>query len=105
MTNSVQLFITELIRAANQVEKLNKRERGALLRRAAGAIGEYREQINFPGSQANDRGQGDIVHTLNVMSETVDFVMPEQIAASLMEAVETLKAGRLLLDAKIEREA
>ena len=34
------------------------------------------------------------------MAETIDFIMPEQVAAALLEAADTIKAGRILLEAK-----
>lgn len=102
MTDSVQRFLSELIQAANQVELLTNLERANLLRRAAGTIRDYRDEINFGDAPANDRGQGDIVHSLSVMAETVEFVMPEQIAGALLEVVETVKDLRILLDAKHE---
>lgn len=42
MTESTQLFISELIRAANEVDKLTKLEQANLLRRAAATVREYR---------------------------------------------------------------
>lgn len=100
MTESTQLFISELIRAANEVEKLTKLEQANLLRRAAATVREYREQIHDTDTPTNDHGQGDIVHSFDVMAETIDFIMPEQVAAALLEAADTIKAGRILLEAK-----
>jgi len=105
MSESVQPFISELIRAANEIDKLTKPEQARLLRRAACTIRDYRELINRCESPENDRGQGDIVHMFNVMAETIEFARPAAVAAALLEAVGTIKAGQILLNAKSEFDA
>jgi acyl-CoA reductase-like NAD-dependent aldehyde dehydrogenase len=45
----VQPFISELLRAANEVARLTNPERARLLRRAAVTIRDYRDEINFSG--------------------------------------------------------
>jgi acyl-CoA reductase-like NAD-dependent aldehyde dehydrogenase len=100
MSEPVQPFISELIRAANEIDKLSKLEQASLLRRAASTIRDYRELINRCNSPENDRGQGDIVHTLNVMAETIEFARPAAVAAAFLEAAQTIKTGQILLDAK-----
>jgi hypothetical protein len=54
MNELVQPFISELIHAANEIDKLTKLEQASLLRRAACTIRDYRGLINRCDSPAND---------------------------------------------------
>ena len=71
-----------------------------LLLCAAATIRDYREQIAYSNSPANDPGEGDIVFELTVMAESIDLFPPEKVSAMLREAAEVIKACRVLLDAK-----
>lgn len=102
MTDSLAPFISELIRAANEVDRLTKRERAGLLNRAALTIREYREQIAFSGTPANDGHEGDIVVDLREMARLIDVFSADEVAEQLLEAVSVIKAGRALLEAKHE---
>ena len=97
-------FISELIRAANEVGRLTKPERAGLLQRAAATIRDYRDQINYSDTPANDRGgPDDIVYCLNEMARLIESFSTQEVAETLMEAVEVIKAAKaakLLLDAK-----
>ena len=103
--SSTAAFISELIRAANDVEKLTKLERARLLQRAAATIRVYRDEINYSETPANDGGPDDIVYCLNEMAKLIDQFSAGEVGEALMEAVETIKDARILLDAKREIEA
>ena len=75
-----------------------------LLLCAAATIRDYREQIAYSNSPANDPGEGDIVFELTVMAASIDLFPPEKRSAMLLEAVEVIRAARALLDAKREIE-
>jgi hypothetical protein len=100
MSDSIQRFIPELIRAATEVSKLTRDETARLLQRAAAAIRDYREQIG-PGVA---KGLSDIEFELTVMAASIDLFPPEKISAMLLEAAEVIKAARALLVAKREIE-
>lgn len=104
MPDSTQLFISGLIRAANEAPKLTREETVRLLQRAAATIRDYREQIAHSGSPANDPGEGDIVFELTIMAASIDLFPPEKVSTMLREAAAVIKAARALLNAKREIE-
>lgn len=97
---SVAAFISELIRAANETDRLTEQEKARLLQRAASTIRDYRELIDYSETPANDRGQGDIVFELNAMASAIDLFPADRVSAMLIEAVEVIKACRVLLEEK-----
>lgn len=98
MTDSTQRFISELIRAANETEKLTNLERATLLRRAAGTVRDYRDLITFAGITANDDGQSDVVHDWNEMARLISIFSAQEVSAALLDAAGVIKACRLLLE-------
>lgn len=105
MTDSTQRFISELIRAANEVEKLWQIEKTNLLFRSAATITDMREQIGMSGTPANDGRKGDIVHRLREAGKNAGGMTDDQVSAALLEAVEIIKVCKVLLDARREIEA
>lgn len=97
---SVDLLVSELIRAANEVERLTKFERTRLLRRAASTIKAHRDEIDYSETPANDMGPGDIVFDLESMASIVEIFPSTKVSAAMLEAVECIKAARILLQAK-----
>lgn len=93
-------FISELIRAANETSKLTLSETARLLQRAAATIRDYREQIAYSDSIANDPSQGDIVFELTIMAASIDLLPPEKVSAKILEAAAVMKACKALLDKK-----
>lgn len=93
-------FISELIRAANETERLTEQEKARLLQRAASTIGDYRKLIGNSEQPANQAGQSDIVFELNAMASAVDLFPAEKVSAMLTEAVEVIKACKVLLEEK-----
>ena len=89
MPELVAAFISELIRAANEVDRLSKPERAGLLKRAAATIRDYREQVG-----GEPQAEGDIVEDLRSMAETIDLHGPKEVAAVMLDAVAAIKAGR-----------
>lgn len=81
MRGVFQRFISELIRAANEVDKLTLLERTRLLQRAATTV---RDQ----------GGRDDLAHRLSKYGELSDNVTTDEMSAWLLEAVEILKEGR-----------
>ena len=98
MTEVVSFFISELIRAANEISKMTPAETARLLQRAAASIQEYREQITSSYSPANDAGEGDIVFELTVMATSIDLFAPEKVSEMLLEAAEEIKACKVLIE-------
>lgn len=100
MTDSTQGFISELIRAANETQRLSQFERGRLMERAAATIRDYREQIAYSDSPANDTGPGDIASDLASMGRTPEVFTAAEVSAKLLEAVEVIKTLRVLMEEK-----
>jgi hypothetical protein len=91
-------FISELIRAANETDRLTEQEKARLLQRAASTIRHYRELIDYSETPANDAGQGDIVFELNSMASAIDLFPADRVSAMLLEAVEVIKACKVLIE-------
>lgn len=106
MSESTQLFISELIRAAAKVEKLTKQERARLLRRAASTICDLRDEINYSEMPANNNGAGDMIHDLKQTAQSIEDFSAKDIGQQMLSAVGTINAALMLLDEKrkIERE-
>lgn len=100
MTDSVPSFISELIRAANETQRLSHFERGRLMARAAATIRDYREQIAYSDAPANDSGPGDIAFDLADMGRTPEAIAADEVSAKLLEAVEVIKTLRVLHEEK-----
>jgi hypothetical protein len=106
MSDTVPAFVSELIRAANEIERLTPFESARLLHRAASTIRDYRDEINYSDTPANDRGTpDDIVYCVNEMAARIETFAAHEVAETMLEAAETIKAGRILLEAKQEYEA
>lgn len=97
---TVPAFISELIRAANETQRLRQFERGRLMERAAATIRDYREQIAYSDSPANDTGPGDIASDLASMGRTPEAFTAAEVSAKLLEAVEVIKTLRVLMEEK-----
>ncbi|MBA8910840.1 hypothetical protein [Aminobacter ciceronei] len=97
MTEAVSFFISELIRAANEISKMTPAEAARLLQRAAASIREYRQQITSSYSPTNDAGQVDIVFELTVMAASIQLFPPEKVSEMFLEAAEEIKACKVLI--------
>lgn len=93
-------FISELIRAANETQRLSQHERGRLMARAAATIRDYREQIAYSDAPANDTGRGDIAFDLADMGRNSELFTAGEVSAKLLEAVETIRTLRVLMEEK-----
>lgn len=102
MADPVAPFISELIRAANETEKLTKPERARLLQRAAATLRDYRYQINYSETPANDGGPNDAADEWSEMARLIYLFSAEEVSKTLLDAVATIKAARVLMDAKLE---
>jgi acyl-CoA reductase-like NAD-dependent aldehyde dehydrogenase len=93
-------FISELIRAANEVPKLTMAERARLLQRAAATIRDYRDEINYSETPANDENQEDVVYFLNEAACFVDDFSDTEFAETILEAIAVIQAAQILLEEK-----
>lgn len=95
-------FISELIRAANETDRLTKPERARLLQRAAATLRDYRYEINYSETPANDGGPNDAAHEWSEMARLINLFSAEEVSAKLLEAVATIKAAKTLMECKME---
>lgn len=102
MADIVAPFISELIRAANETEKLTKPERARLLQRAAATLRDYRYEINYSDTPANDSGPNDAAHQWSEMARLIEMFSADEVSKELLNAVELIKVARVLMDAKLE---
>ncbi|MDH6231057.1 acyl-CoA reductase-like NAD-dependent aldehyde dehydrogenase [Mesorhizobium soli] len=99
--NATAAFISELIRAANEVPNVTMAERARLLQRAAATIREYRDEINYSETPANDSGsQEDVVYFLNEAANFVDEFSDSEFAETILEAIAVIRAAQILLEEK-----
>jgi len=102
MTDPVALFISELIRAANETEKLTKPERATLLERAAATLRELRNEIDYSETPANDGGPNDAPHRWTEMAKLIYLFSVGEVSEELLDAADLIKTARMLRDVKLE---
>ncbi|UCM24493.1 hypothetical protein LDL63_32820 (plasmid) [Ensifer adhaerens] len=90
-------FVSELIRAANEVEKLTPSEVSRLLDRSVATIRDMREQAGVAGN----RRTNDVVINLGIASARVRDLSIEDIKDTLIDAADVIRALRIIL---VERE-
>nr|WP_246810680.1 hypothetical protein [Ensifer sp. ENS09] len=90
-------FVSELIRAANEVEKLTPSEVSRLLDRSVATIRDMREQAGVAGN----RRKNDVVINLGIASARVRDLSIEDIKDTLIDAADAIRALRIIL---VERE-
>lgn len=86
-------FISELIRAANEVERLTPFEVSRLLDRSVDTIRDMRERA---GLVANERAN-DVVIDLGIASARVRDLSIEEIRDTLIDAADVIRALRIIL--------
>jgi hypothetical protein len=88
----------ELIRAANEVERLSEFERAGLLGRAYRSVRECRDII---GMEQNSLDRDPAIDFLT-MSRSIPMFSNEEIKATLLEAAGVIRALKIILDAKAQ---
>ena len=91
-------FIMELVRAANEFERLGDFEKRRLLDRAYRMIQEGRNQIGME----RDRSDSDAAIDFLTMSRSLDKFTPDEIKEALLDAADMLRTIKIVLDAKDE---
>lgn len=99
MSNLVASFISELIRAANETERLTPQERARLLQRAGVTVRDYLDQIGTHAPRYDD-----ILRDLNSMVATIDIHDGHEVQAMMLRAVAAIKGARADLDLSLDAE-
>lgn len=89
-------FIAELIRAANEADRLTPFEVKRLLNRSIATIRDMREQTGVPGS---NRAK-DVVIDLQVAAARADSLTVAEIRDALVDAADVIRTLKIVLDGK-----
>lgn len=81
-------FISELMQAANEIERFANSERARLLEHAATTLHYLREIAQFPPQPANQHG--DSVKKLLEMARRIRRFSDAEVAATMKSAVELI---------------
>jgi hypothetical protein len=89
-------FIAELIRAANEADRLTPFEVKRLLNRSVATIRDMREQTGIPGS---NRAK-DVVIDLQTASARAGSLSADEVRDNLLDAAEIIRVLKIVLDGK-----
>jgi hypothetical protein len=94
--SSTNDFIAELVRAANEVEKLSEFERQRLLARAVTAIRDMRETIGIPSALVH----ADKIIDLQVMVAAIgaEAKTSEEVRAAILASAAMIRDLHIALD-------
>ncbi|EJC80196.1 hypothetical protein Rleg4DRAFT_1812 [Rhizobium leguminosarum bv. trifolii WSM2297] len=93
-TSSVPGFVAELVRSANEVDRLTSDEIESLLLRAITTVRDLREQAGIPGSGT----EHDAIIRLNAASTGVTTFSQANISAILREAADMVRTLWIVVD-------
>jgi hypothetical protein len=91
-------FIAELVRAANEVEKLSEDECARLLNVASLTILDCRDQVGVDQDSTNQGRVSDFL----TLSGAIPLVPDEEIKAALLEAAGIIRHLHIALDTRTE---
>lgn len=93
-------FVSELVRAANEVEKLDPAEARRLLNRAVNTTRYMREQVGIPGGET----AGDVVVDLQTAAVALGLGKrtSAEIASALLTAAGVIRDLHIVLDTGTE---
>ncbi|WP_105436436.1 hypothetical protein [Neorhizobium tomejilense] len=98
--SSTNDFIAELVRAANEVEKLHAEEARQLLNRAITTIRDMRETIGIPGGHTAADAVIDLQTTAVALG--LGNRSPDQVKAALLDAAGIIRDLHIVLDTGTE---
>ncbi|MBB4214622.1 hypothetical protein FHT79_001777 [Rhizobium sp. BK212] len=96
--HSVTGFVSELVRAANEPDRLTVSEIQHLLFRGITTISDLREQVGIPGSGTNR----DMIITLNGAAAGADKLSADEASAALSETADLIRTLWIVVDSGIE---
>jgi hypothetical protein len=95
---SVPSFVSELVRAANEVDRLSARETEKLLHRSVATVRDLRGIVGIPAEGT----ELDAVIQLNHLASLADEATPEQVRDGLLEAADMIRTLWIVLDSGTE---
>ncbi|KEQ02281.1 hypothetical protein [Pseudorhizobium pelagicum] len=93
-------FIAELVRAANEVEKLSAYEKVRLLDRAVTTIRDMREQVGIPSSGTDADAVVDLQMTRVAFARGKRT--GDHVRAALLDAADMIRTLRIVSDTETE---
>ncbi|WP_029619665.1 hypothetical protein [Pseudorhizobium marinum] len=93
-------FITELVRAANEVDRLHDREKRGLLERAVVTIRDMREAVGIPSSRTAADGLVDLQAVQGSLCRGEATAM--RAKAALLDAADMIRTLHIVLDSETE---
>lgn len=98
--SAVNDFLVELMRAANETDRINRFEKMRLLDRAVTTIQDMRETIGIPASSASS----DAVIDLQTVAALMDAgeASDATVKTALLEAAAMIRDLHIVLDTKTE---
>jgi hypothetical protein len=91
-------FISELVRAANELGKLDSFQRRRLLDRAVVTIRDGRAQVGIQPSKI----VADAVIDLQTIAASIERRSDDAVKAALLHAADMIRTIKIVLDAKAE---
>jgi hypothetical protein len=91
-------FITELIRAANEVGNLSALKKVRMLQRSIVIIRNGRDQVGIPPSKS---ATDALIH-LQTVAASIDRRSNDEVKAALLDAADMIRTLKIVLDAKDE---
>lgn len=95
-TSSVPGFVAELVRAANEVNRMTAGEIHSLLLRAMSTVRDLREQAGIPGSGT----EYDALVHLDIAAKGAARLSQANISASLREAADMIRTLWIVIDSR-----
>jgi len=92
--SGVPSFVSELVRSANETDRLTPPEAAGLLRRSITVIRDLRETVGIPAEGT----EHDAVIRLNRLATGVDAASPEDVRAGLLEAADMVRTLWIVVD-------
>jgi hypothetical protein len=93
-TSSVPGFVAELVRAANEIDRLTAGEIESLLLRAVTIVRDLREQAGIPGSST----ERDAVVRMDIAANSVATLSDENVSVILREAADMVRTLWIVID-------
>ncbi|UIJ81814.1 hypothetical protein [Rhizobium leguminosarum] len=87
-------FIAELIRAANQIEKVTRTDVRRMLHRAIVSIRDLRESLGIPGSGTS---RDDVIPLFDAATDA-DALAASELSAALLKSANMLRALHIAAD-------
>lgn len=100
MDSRVSAFIAELIKDANQIDKLGDFEKRRMLERSVTTIRDMREEIGVPPSRTVRDAVIDIQTTAALIER--GHVSNDHVKATMLDAAEMLRTLKIVLEANDE---